>query len=50
VPDVWAACSDPAGMEVDWQDCDLKQVNLSYKILSGSNLANTDFSGAVLVT
>ena len=46
LPEARAACSDPAGMDVDWQDCDLKEVDLSYKILSGANLFNADLSGA----
>lgn len=47
-PEVLAACSDPAGLEVDWHDCDLKQADLSYKILSGANLHAADLSGANL--
>lgn len=47
-PEVRAACSDPAGLEVDRHDCDLKQVDLSYAILSGANLLKADLSGAGL--
>ena len=47
-PDAHAGCSDPAGMEVDWHECDLKGADLPYKILSGSNLSKADFSGANL--
>ncbi len=47
-PEARAACSDPAALEVDWHDCELKDASLEYAVLSGANLLNADLSGAGL--
>lgn len=47
-PAAWAACSDRAGLEVDWHGFGLKQMNLSHKILTGARLADADLTDAKL--
>ena len=44
----WAACGDPAGPGVDWNNCDKSEVNLSGKEMSGANLFSVNLTWANL--
>jgi uncharacterized protein YjbI with pentapeptide repeats len=45
---VMAACTDTAGMEVDWEGCNLSDANLSESDLTGANLSGANLNRAVL--
>ena len=45
-----AACTDPAGIEVDWEACNLSDADLNGAELKRANLSGTDLSGADLTS